>query len=131
MCVLDLEPRLAERQLDVPMLDVVQRVAFPAAEVVVGRDVGVELSRSGALDDAEQLRLGQLSERVVDGRPRQLWKVDARPLEHLLGAQVAVFDAREKSIDRAALSGGPQAVCAEQLGQGDVGERGGGRGHLD
>ena len=70
MRALDFEPLLAQRQLDILRLDVVQRVAVPAPEVVVGGDVGVELPRSGALDDAEQPGLRELSERVVDGRSR-------------------------------------------------------------
>ena len=126
---LHLEPWLAQRHVDVLGLDVVEAAATLATEVMVRRDVGVELSGSGPLDHAEQPGLGQLTKRVVDGCPRQLRKLGPRPLEHLLGAQVTVLGAGEQPVDRAPLCGGAEAVGAQQLSQRHIGERGGGGVH--
>lgn len=65
---LHLESGLAERQVDMLGVDVVESAAALASEVVVRGDVGVELPRPRALDHAEKPDLGQLPERVVDGR---------------------------------------------------------------
>ena len=83
---------------------------LPAPKVVVRRDVRVELPGPGTVDHAEQTDVGELAERVVDRRPRELGKLGARPLEHLLGAQVAVRGAGEQAVDRAPLGGGAEAV---------------------
>ncbi len=112
-----LESLLAERQLDVLGLYIEQAVALPAAEMVVRRDVRIELAGPWALDDAEEPDLGELAERVVDGGSRQLGELGARLLEHLLGAQVTVRGAREQAVDRTPLGGRSQAVRAQQLGQ--------------
>ena len=77
---LHLEPGLAERHVDAARGRCRRgALQLPAPEVVVRRDVGVELPWSGALDDAEQAGLGQLPERVVDGGPRQLGELRRWP----------------------------------------------------
>ena len=72
----------------------------------MGRDLGVELPRPGALDDPEQAGLGEFAERVVDRGAGQFGELGARLLEDLLGAQMPVCGAREQAVDRPPLSGG-------------------------
>src|SRR5437660_319418 len=85
---LDLKAALAQGDVDILELDVVQLVAALAAEMVMGRDVGVEAAGARAFHEPEQAGLGQLAQRVVDGGAGEHGELEARLLEDPLGAEV-------------------------------------------
>ena len=85
-------------------------------EMVVIRGVGVEIGLR-ALDgeDAQQSRLGELMQRVVDGRQRYRHAGGERLLVQFLGRQMAVALGKQQIGKRDALTRRPQAGFANPL----------------
>ena len=123
--------RLADHHVGIRNVD--QRVLALDEEVVMLRRVGVEIGlRAVDRDLPQQPDIGELMQRVVDGRQRHRHLGVVGLLEQQLGGDVPVALAEQEPAQLHALAGGPQPHVTQHrldVVPGATGERGARRRH--
>ena len=105
--------------------DIQQPAGMLAEEMVVVRRVGVEIGLGAFHRDlAQEARLGELVQRIVDGGERHRHFLGQRLLVQRLGRDVTVALGEEEMRQRHALPRGPEPRAAQELGDVPLAELG-------